>query len=76
MKRERIKVRKKTRISSYEVFKWAALHTIIVMVSLYLVIVIHYRTNCTSVYLPRVEEAVSGGLGSSLGGCVIVWVMF
>ena len=26
----------------------------------------------TSVYLPRVEEVVLGGLGSSLGGCAIV----
>ena len=36
---------------------------------------IHYCTNCTSVYLPRVEKTVSGGLESSLGGCVIVGVM-
>ena len=35
----------------------------------------HHCKNCTSVYFPRVEEAVSGGLGSSLGGCVIVGVM-
>ena len=30
---------------------------------------------CASVYFPRIEEAVLGGLGSSLGGCVIVGVM-
>ena len=35
----------------------------------------YHCKNCTNVYLPRVEEVVSGGIGSSLGGCVIFGVM-
>ena len=35
----------------------------------------YHCKNCTSVNLPRVEEEMFGGLGSSLGGCFIVGVI-